>query len=267
MAGFGVYREGSSFAHRLDPRTKVVFVAVFIATGFFCRGWVALALVAATALAMVRATGEGLLQAVRALRPFVPVMVFIGLFDALFAVSGTVWWQMGPFAVSAGGCGLAADSLVRFAAVLLGTSLLMRVTSPTELSDAAELMLAPLSRKGVHADAAILALGMALRFIPVVSQELERVKGMQLLRGAHFDEGGPRQRLKAYHPVLVPLFIGAFHRADTLAYAVVNRGFGCSGHARTSYRAYAFGKNDATALTVLAVFVVLVAVASACSGI
>lgn len=266
MAGFGIYRKGRSFAHRLDPRTKVTAAAVFIVVGFLARGWAALALVAAAAVLMACAAGERPSQAARALRPFAPLMVFIGVFDALFVSSGTVWWQAGPLALSAGGCSLAADSLVRFAAVLLATSLLMRVASPTELSDAVGLMLAPRARGGTAADQAALAVGMTLRFVSVISQELERVKSMQMLRGARFDTGGVRARLKAYHPVLVPLFIGTFHRADTLAYAVANRGFGATERPRTSYRAYAFGRRDAATFILLLLFVALVVAAGIMFG-
>ncbi len=250
MSGFGIYRDGSSHAHRLDPRTKVTAVLLLIIAGFLAKGWIALCVLAVLSLILKASSRMSVLDSLRMLRPFLPLMFFIGLFDALFVASGEVWWSAGPVSVSSGGLFLAGDCLVRFACVLMGTSVLMRVTSPTELSDAARLMLAPFEKLGLNVNSLSLALGMTLRFIPVFADELDRVKEAQEARHARFDQGGVYQRLMSNVALIVPLFAGAFRRSYTISCAVANRGFGVAGVRRTSYRSYQMQRRDAFALAV-----------------
>lgn len=235
MKRFGVFCEGDTFAHRLDPRTKLTFVVLFFVAAFVAQGPM-LAAVAAVAVAALASARMGVRQAFAMLRPFVWLLLFVAVFDVLFTRSGAVLFAAGPVSVTWGGVAFAVESVLRFCCMLLGTSALMYTTSPTALTDGFSLLLRPLARLGLRVDDAALALGMTLRFIPVVSDEFARVKEAQQARLADFG-GGAVRRLKAYGSVFMPLFSGALRRADTLALAIQNREYD-GGVRRTCIRVY-----------------------------
>lgn len=245
MKQFGVFFEGTSFAHKLDPRTKLTFVLLFFVAAFAAQGPM-LAVVAVVAVAALASARMGVRQALAMLRPFIWLLLFVAVFDVLFTSSANPYFTAGPIAISAEGIAFAVESVVRFCCMLLGTSALMYTTSPTALTDGFALMLCPLARIGVKVDDAALALGMTLRFIPVVSGEFARVKEAQAARLASFD-GGAVQRLRAYGTVFVPLFSGALRRADTLAAAIRNREYD-SGKQRTCIREYRLRAADVAVL-------------------
>lgn len=246
----GIYTPGSTLAHRLDPRCKLMFVLLYLVAAFLVDSVLGFALVALVAVLSLAASGTGVRGAVRALKPFVWLMAFVLVFDVLFVSRGEVLLEAGPITVSTGGIAFAVASVVRFACVLLGTSALMATTSPTELSDGVALLLAPLERLGLRTHGASVAVGMTLRFVPVITEEFGRVREAQGCRGATF-EGGLASRLKAYVPVIIPLLQGALRRAETLALAMENREYDAHG-ARTSIRSYALARADALVLVLAA---------------
>ena len=256
--GFGVYRPGSSFAHALDPRVKIGAVALYLVAAFWASSAAALACLAVAAAVILAACKAGPAQALRLLKPFAALMVFVGVFDALFTTGTIVWWQAGPVCLSAEGLAFAAASLVRFACVLLATGMLMQVTPSTQLVDGAALLLAPLQKLGLPVQGASLATGLTFRFIPVLVQEFQQVKTAQLARGACFSQPSFAARLKAYVPVLVPVFAGALHRSEELALALENRWYGRE--ERTCYREYRMKAADFAALGFTAALVVAAAV-------
>ena len=253
---FGIYHEGDSLAHRLDPRAKIVFVLLYIIAAFLVQSASGLAVVALVAIGVLVASGTGPRGAAAALRPFAWLMLFVLVFDVLFVNEGRALAQAGPVCISVGGIQFALKAVVRFACVLLGTSTLMTTTSPAALADGAALLLAPLQKLGVNTNNAAMALGMTLRFIPVVSEEMARVREAQELRHANFT-GGAVARLRAYVPVIIPLFQGAMRRAETLALAMENREYDPQG-TRTCIRSYRLARAD---VAVLALGVLLVALA------
>ena len=253
---FGIYREGDSLAHRLDPRAKIVFVLLYIVAAFLVQSAPGLAVAALVAIGVLVASGTGPRGAAAALRPFAWLMLFVLVFDVLFVNEGQVLAQAGPICISVSGIQFALKAVVRFACVLLGTSTLMTTTSPTSLADGAALLLAPLQKLGVNTNNAAMVLGMTLRFIPVVSEEMARVREAQELRYANFT-GGVIARLRAYVPVIIPLFQGAMRRAETLALAMENREYDPQG-TRTCIRSYRLTRAD---VAVLALGCVLVALA------
>lgn len=257
VKSFGVFSPGSSLAHKLDPRTKVLFVLIYIVAVFVSQGPVMLVACALVAVASLAASSVGPRQALAMLRPFVWLLLFVAVFDVLFEGSGEVLFRAGPVVVSTGGVVLAVESAVRFSCMLLGTSTLMYTTSPTALTDGIAKLLSPLRRVGVRVDDAALALSLTLRFIPLVSEEFTRVKEAQEARLADFS-GGVMRRLRAYGTVFVPLFAGAMRRADTLALAIENRQYGTS-EARTCFRAYRLHSTDAIALALVCVLLVAAA--------
>lgn len=225
---FGRYRPGTTLAYRIDPRTKLLFVTVLVVATFVVGGHIGLAACAAAAIGACAASGIGPKEALSTLRPFIWLMAFVLVFNSLFARSGIVY-------------GL--ESVARFAIVLVGTSALMVTTTPTELADAITLLLRPLARLGVRTESAGLAVGMTLRFVPVVMDEFGRVRRAQEGRFADFSTGGLVRRVKAWVPVMVPVFANAFRRSRRLALALESRGFGLpieGGGTPTCIRSYRF---------------------------
>ncbi len=237
VAAFGAYRPGNTFAHRLDPRVKILFVVLFFAAAFAAQGVWALCVLLVAALAVQVASGSGVRVALRSLKPFAWLMVFVLVFDALFVNSGAVLWSAGPVTLTAGGVTCAVENVLRFVCVLLGTSALMATTSPTQLTDGFALLLRPLDRLGVRTASAGLAMSMTLRFIPTFVNEFNKVCIAQASRGADFASGGVLQRALALVPALVPVFASALRRSESVAYAVEARAFGAAG-SRTCLRAY-----------------------------
>lgn len=254
-SSFGVYRPGTTLAHRLDPRTKICFVLLFFVAAFAAKGVLGFAVLVAMTLAAQVASGSSLRQATRVVKPFAWLLVFVLAFDVLFVSSGRALWSVGPLCISTGGVVFAIENALRFLCVLLGTSALMATTSPTQLTDGFALLLRPLARLGVRTDAAELAISMTLRFIPVFASEFGHVRTAQASRGADFDTGGAMQRAKALVPALIPMFASALRRSETLAFAVEARAFGAvSGVVRTSLRTYPMRSCDAAVLAVALAF-------------
>lgn len=240
---YGRYREGTSLAYRLDPRTKLAFVLVLVVAAFAMTSRQGLAVLAVVAMGALGASGLGLRDALGQLVPFGWLMAFVLVFNSLFASAGIAY-------------GL--ESVVRFAIVLLGTSSLMVTTTPTELTDGVSLLLRPLARLGVRTDDASLAVGMTLRFVPVVLEEFERVRSAQLARHARLGSGRMVERVRAYVPVLVPTVASALRRSRTLALALENRGYGreVGPLSRTCIRTYRMGAEDWLVLALCAGLVV-----------
>ena len=257
VATFGAYRPGTTTAHKLDPRAKIVFAVLFIATAFVAQGAPALLILLAAAMAVQAASGSSAHTALRSLKPFAWLMGFVLVFDTLFVNSGDVIWCAGPATITAGGVSCAIENVLRFVCVLLGTSALMTTTSPTQLTDGFSLMLRPLDRFGVRTASAGLAMSMTLRFIPTLTKEFNKVCVAQMSRGADFANGGVLQRGLALVSALVPMFAGALRRSESLAYAVEARAFGAVGASRTCLRSYRLRGVDWAALALAAALLVI----------
>lgn len=246
-ARFGRYVAGDSPMHRLDARVKFTACLLFMLAGFAAQGWAALSLVALAGLATLLSARMSARQAWAGFRPFVGLALFVAVFDTLFTSGQTVLWQAGPLCVSLEGIAFAAESVVRLALVATVTSTLMATTSATQLSNACEALLKPLQGKGLRADDLGLSLDMTLRFVPLVQSELLEVKRAQQARLAPFDAGSLPQRVRAYLPVLVPLFAACLRRSEDLALAIQNRAYGACPK-RTCYRTMRLSHADAAAL-------------------
>lgn len=244
---FGVFRPGCSFVHRLDPRTKIIFSLLYIVAAFAASGAIGMAAIAVVAIVAHAFAGFGVQEARRALKPFGWLMAFIVVFDCLFVSSGEILLAWGVVCVSAGGIAFAAESVVRFACMLLATSMLMATTSPTQLTDAISALLAPLRRVGVHVDDVALVLGLTLRFIPTFSDELSRIKKAQASRCANFEDGSWARRVVRLATLATPLLASALRKSTTLAASIASRAYGAMGM-RTCARAYRMGPKDWAAL-------------------
>lgn len=256
-SGFGVYCAGNTLAHRLDARTKILFVVFFFVAAFVAHDVAGLALVGAATVLSLASACFSPRNALRTLKPFAWLIVLVVVMGVLFNGSGAVLACAGPVVITQGGLAFAAESVARFCCLMLGTAALMRTTSPTDLTEGVRSLLHPLAKPGLQVDNLALALGMTFRFIPLFQTEFVRIKAAQQARGANFT-GGVVARLSAYLSVFTPLFAGAFRRADAVAFAVQSRAFGAGN--RSSLREHCMRKTDVLVLCASTIVLCLVSV-------
>ncbi len=252
----GQYVPADSFVHHLDPRCKILGTVTLL-TGIFLVGdlrvffgW-ALLFAAVTTLARVPLT-----MALRSARP----VVFLVLFTALihvFLTKGEPIWEWGILTVTVEGVVMASRMALRLLFLVLFAGFLTLTTSPMELSDGLERLFSPLTPLGFPAHDLAMMMTIALRFIPTLLDETDRIMKAQLARGADLDRGNIVRRLRAFVPVLVPLFVIVFQRADDLATAMEARGYrGGKGRSRLNPLKWRLG--DGAALAVLVAVVALI---------
>ncbi len=230
----GQYIPGDSIVHRLDPRTKIVGVLAYVIILFVIRGFTGYAVMAGLT-AFTALTGRiPLRMLMRGLRPVVIIIVFTVVLNMVMT-PGDPLYQLGPFTITDAGVTQAALMASRLLLLILTTSMLTLTTAPIDLTDGIEYLLRPFRRIGVPAHELAMMMTIALRFIPTLLDELERIMKAQMARGADFESGNFLQRAKNMIPLLVPLFISAFRRADELALAMEARCYR-GGEGRTRYK-------------------------------
>ena len=254
----GQYFPGDTVIHRLDPRTKLIglicyIVALFLAKSYVSYALMALVLITLSALAHIRP--KTLLSG---LKPLIFIVIFTGVIN-LFYGSGEPLVQFWFFKITANGIRNALFMVLRIMLLVCGTFLLTYTTSPLQLTDGLEKLFSPL--KVIHFPAHELAMMMsiALRFIPTLIEETDKIMSAQRARGASFETGKLTERAKALIPLLVPLFVSAFRRADELATAMECRCYH-AGEGRTRMKELHFAARDAVALILCALLIAAVAV-------
>ena len=242
--------------HALDPRAKISAVALLVLGLFFIGGIEGLILMAVALLAGVAVSRVPVRVFFKLPGPVLFIVVFTALFQALFSHRGEVLLGWGPLEVYGDGLRLGVFLALRIVLLVWAAGLLTATTGPVALADGLEDLLSPLKKIRFPAHEAAMMMTIALRFIPTLQEEAERITRAQAARGAGFDEGGPIRRARSLLPVLLPLVIGAFRRADELADAMESRGYR-GGVGRTRYRELCFGLRDALALTVTVIVVAI----------
>ena len=258
MRTLGQFYPVESPVHALDPRAKILAVAV-LAVGLFLVGSLTGFLIVGAALAACVAASRVPPRIFLAfLRPVLPIVVATALFQTLFSREGEVLFGWGFLEVRDTGLRLAAFLVLRILLLVGAAGLLTATTSPLALADGVEDLLSPLKKLRFPVHEVAMMMSIALRFIPTLVDEAGRILKAQAARGADFSEGGLVKRARAMLPVLVPLTVGAFRRADELAEAMESRGYRGS-EGRTRYRELRFGPRDWLA-PVLAVAVLAAAI-------
>ena len=243
----GQYFPGDTPAHRLDPRTKLLLVVLYITALFCAWGIASYALVALTLFACVRISRVGWKPLVRGLKPVVFIVVFTGLVN-MFMTPGEPLVQLGFLHLTAAGIANAVRMVLRIMMLIMGTFLLTYTTSPICLTDGLEQLLSPLKKLKVPVHELAMVMSIALRFIPTLIEETDKIMSAQKARGADFESGNLLQRARAMLPILVPLFISAFRRADELSVAMECRCYH-GGEGRTRLRVLQYERRDVLALT------------------
>lgn len=221
---FGQYVPGDSFVHRLEPRVKMGLVAAFMLMVFTVEGFAGLAVAAGLAAIAVAVSSVPPRIVVRGVRAVSIILVFTLIAHSLRWNPATATLiRVGPIGVDAQGLITGLFFVVRIVLLVIGTSLLTFTTSPVRLADGLERLMRPLEVVRFPAGEVAMMLTVALRFIPTTAEEAEKIIVAQVARGARFDTGGLIKRARAYVPVLVPLFVNLFRRADELATAMEAR--------------------------------------------
>lgn len=238
----GQYFPGNSILHRLDPRTKLLFTLFFIISIFLCKFVVSYGLLVVLVLLLIAVSRIQAKAFLKGLKPVLFIVVFTAILN-LFYTSGTVLWQFGIFKITQEGIWKAIFMMLRILLLIACTLLLTYTTSPILLTDGLERLLRPLKKVGFPVHELSMMMSIALRFIPTLIQETDKIISAQKARGADFDSGNLIQKAKALIPILVPLFISSFRRAEELATAMECRCYhGDEG--RTSLRQLSFHVRD-----------------------
>ena len=217
----GQYFPGNSPVHRMDPRTKILMLIVYIVALFSAANWVSYGVIVCF-LAMAIAISTIPLKAIfTGMKPLVAILIFTGILNVFFTTSEepplvefwiiTIYWE---------GILRALFMMLRIILLITGTFLLTYTTSPIALTDGLESLLSPLKKLRFPVHELSMMMCIALRFIPTLIEETDKIMSAQKARGADFESGNLLQRVKALIPILVPLFISAFRRADELATAM-----------------------------------------------
>ena len=236
--------------HALDPRAKILATAGLVLGLFLVDSIAGFLVVAGAAAALMAASGIPAGVFLRILRPVAFIVALTVLFQVLFSREGSTLVEWGPLEIHSGGLRLGLFLGLRILLLVAVAGLLTATTAPVALADGIEDLLSPLERLRFPAHEVAMMMTIALRFIPTLGEEAEKITKAQAARGADFSQGGPLRRALALVPVLVPLTVGTFRRADELAEAMESRGYR-GGEGRTRYRELRFRTRDALALAVI----------------
>ncbi len=240
----GQYFPGNTVIHRLDPRTKLIFVLLYIIALFNAKGWAANGVMIAVTLLSMAISHISLKNIFKGLKPMMFIIALTALLN-LFYTQGTpiregwiITWE---------GIERSVKMMLRITLLITGTFLLTYTTSPMALTDGLERLMNPLKKLHVPVHEMTLMMSMALRFIPTLIEETDKIMSAQKARGADFETGNLIERAKALLPILVPLFVSAFRRADELAVAMESRCYH-GGEGRTRLKQLHFTGIDFVAL-------------------
>ena len=218
----GQYYAAPSAIHKLDPRVKIIATLLFIVEVFLVNDFIGFAVTACALAAAVAVSRVPLNFILRGLKPILLIIIFTFCLN-IFMTDGRVLWQAGFLKVTEEGLYRAAFMALRLILLIIGSSLLTLTTKPISLTDGIERLLRPLSRIGVPAHEIAMVMSIALRFIPTLLEETDKIMKAQQARGADFESGNILNRAKALIPILVPLFVSAFRIAQDLAMAMEAR--------------------------------------------
>ena len=216
----GQYFPGNSVVHRMDPRFKIVMTLLFIVMLFLGEHLYSLGYGLVYCLIVLLLSRIPVKMIWKSVRPLLPILLITAALDMFFLDDGTVYFHWHFLKITSDGVNTAVLMVVRIIVLLVGSSLLTYTTSPIALTDAIERLLAPLKRLHVPVHAFAMMMTIALRFIPTLLEETDRIMTAQKARGASFSEGSMLQRAKALVPIFVPLFVSSFRRAEELATAM-----------------------------------------------
>lgn len=239
---FGQYIPGDSLIHKLDPRAKLVFLVVYIVLIFCTFNFYALAIPFCLAILFMLLSRVPVKQYLKSMKMMIFVIIITSVFN-LFYGGGKVYLTLGPLSVTEGGINNAIIIVSRIVCLLIVSAALTFTTSPTDLTDAIERLMKPLKVFHIKVHEIAMMMSIALRFVPTLLEETDKIMMAQKSRGANLDDGGLVKRAKALIPVFIPLFVSAFRRAFDLAMAMECRCYN-GGEGRTRMKSLHLQKRD-----------------------
>jgi energy-coupling factor transport system permease protein len=256
---FGQYYPVQSPVHRLDPRVKLLSVVLYIVGIFFIQKFIGFAVVALFLLVAIACSRVPLMKVLRSVRAVLFLVLFTAIISVLFYSGGgeEPLWAWGIIKIYKGGLLSAARMALRLVFLVLGPSLLTLTTTPVELTDGLESLLKPLALIKLPVHELAIIMSIALRLIPTLTEETEKIMNAQKARCADFDTGNIFKRAKSLIPILIPLFVSSFRRADELADAMDSRCYrGAKGRTRMRVLKLRF-RDFVAAFVMLALFFVI----------
>lgn len=255
----GQYYATDSLLHRLDPRVKIAGTLLYIISLFLVHHYIGLVVAALIFGVMVRMSNVPFRFIVKGLKPIMMMLVFTALLH-LFCTPGKAIFSLGVLHITIEGVQKCIFLTVRLTLMMIGSSLMTLTTTPNQLTDGIEQMLRPLRKLHIPVHEFALMMSIALRFIPILMEELDKIMKAQLARGADFESGNFWHRLKNMLPILLPLFASAMRRANELAYAMDARCYH-GGEGRTKMKPLRYGYRDMIGyISIVCYLIVLIAV-------
>lgn len=254
---FGQYYPSSSIIHKMDPRCKLILVFIYMIAIFFVSSYAGYLLTMILFLSVVMISKVPLKVVVKSIKGVLFLLIFTLLLNLLFYKQGKVLVEFAFIRITDLGIDYAIKMMFRLSLLVLGASMLTFTTTSTELTDGLESLMKPLKYLKVPVHDIALIMSIALRFIPSLVEETNKIMNAQKARGAQIDTGSFFARVKAMLPILIPLFVSAFRRADELADALDARCYNASEN-RTKMKILKFKAADFIALFIMAAFVALI---------
>lgn len=252
----GQYVPGNSLVHKLDPRTKLLSSVWFIMLIFLANGFLSYGLLAGVVLSAAYISEIPISYYINGLKPLTFLILITVVLQLLFSQGDTVLFQLGWVKITEEGLINAIKIIIRFVLIIFMSTILTLTTTPLEIADGIESLLNPLKRLNVPVQEIALVLSIALRFVPTLMQETEKIMDAQKSRGVEFDVGSLIERMKKIIPLLIPLFISSIDRADELATAMTARGYHGGEH-RTKLRALNWKTIDYLAFVLFGILTIL----------
>ncbi|MEC0274358.1 energy-coupling factor transporter transmembrane component T family protein [Peribacillus frigoritolerans] len=252
----GRYVPANSLMHKMDPRAKLLLVFLFVCVVFLANNVVSYGLLAVFTILLISLSKIPLRYLYNGLKPIFFLIVFTFLLHILFTKEGELLFEYGWFEIYEGGLIQGFFISIRFTLLILVTSLLTLTTSPISITDGMEELLGPLKKWKMPVHELALMMSIALRFIPTLMEETEKIMKAQTARGVDFSSGPIKDRVKSIVPLLVPLFVSSFKRAEELATAMESRGYR-GGEGRTKYRQLKWKTSDSLLMVSIGVLTVM----------
>ena len=253
----GQYYPAESVIHRLDARVKLAGTMLYIISLFLFKSFSPYLVVVAFLFAVIILSKVPLGYILRGLKTVIFLLVFMSVFNLFFTPGEVVYWQAGPIKITEAGVRNAAFMAIRLTLLIIGSSMMTYTTTPNQLTDGLESLLKPFKKIGLPVHEIAMMMSIALRFIPILMEETQKIMKAQMARGASFDEGGLIRKAKNLIPILVPLFVSAFRRADELAMAMEARCYH-GGEGRTKMKPLRYRQIDFVAYGVLLLYLAVV---------
>lgn len=252
----GQYYPTNSVIHRLDPRVKIVCTLAYLISLFLFKSVLGYAICTIFLIAVIRTSKVPFKFITKGLKPIILLLMMTTIFNLFFTSSGKILLSIGFIKITEDGLRASVYMVLRLVYLIIGSSIMTLTTTPNELTDGIERLLRPLNKIKVPVHEIAMMMSIALRFIPILLEETDKIMKAQIARGADLESGNIIQKAKSMIPILVPLFVSAFRRANDLAMAMEARCYR-GGDGRTKMKPLVYKKRDYTAYILTVCYLVI----------